>query len=416
MRNGLLVISGGVLIGVLMGSGPESRPSDENSASKPAPVITPKPLSENVNRGLAWLVKHQHPTGGWGQGEESAHMQSGSSSTNLRDMPNLADTCVATLALMRAGSTPTKGEHAEIVRKALDYMCNEIAESEPAGMYVTKMRGTRVQQKLGPYVDTFLAALVLAEVKDQMPDEVGRKKVLAALDKVMDKIEKNQKSDGTWAKEGWAPVISQSIASKALNKAAQAGVEVSEQVRVKAEDYARGQFDARSRSFKGEGSAGVSLYSASANLSAMAESDRTNAMMEQELRQKAQSAATQAEREAAAGELQRIKDNRADLTGAANAITEKLDDKQFISGFGSNGGEEFLSYMNIGETLVAKGGPDWEKWDKSITNNLNHIQNSDGSWTGHHCITGRTFCTSSALLVLTVDRSVKPLGGEIRRR
>ncbi|HEV8290789.1 MAG TPA: hypothetical protein VGP94_02645, partial [Tepidisphaeraceae bacterium] len=74
-------------------------------------------------------------------------------------------------------------------------------------------------------------------------------------------------------------------------------------------------------------------------------------------------------------------------------------------GFGSNGGEEFLSYLNIGESLFHKGGSDWEKWDKSMSNNVNNIQNADGSWSGHHCITGRTFCTAAALNVLTIDRS-----------
>ena len=40
---------------------------------------------------------------------------------------------------------------------------------------------------------------------------------------------------------------------------------------------------------------------------------------------------------------------------ATNGILKRLDDKQFIAGFGNNGGEEFLSYMNISETLLAKG-------------------------------------------------------------
>ena len=65
--------------------------------------------------------------------------------------------------------------------------------------------------------------------------------------------------------------------------------------------------------------------------------------------------------------------------------------------------------MNIGESLVLKGGPDWKKWDASMTENLNRIQNDDGSWTGHHCITGRTFCTSTALLVLLGDRTPVPV-------
>ena len=56
-------------------------------------------------------------------------------------------------------------------------------------------------------------------------------------------------------------------------------------------------------------------------------------------------------------------------------------------------------------SLLAKGGADWEKWSKSMTTNLYNIQNSDGTWSGQHCITGRTFCTSAALLVLMTDRA-----------
>ena len=51
-----------------------------------------------------------------------------------------------------------------------------------------------------------------------------------------------------------------------------------------------------------------------------------------------------------------------------------------------------------------------------MTSNLERIQNKDGSWSGHHCITGRTFCTAAALLVLTVDRAPIPLAAKIHRR
>ncbi|MEE8460423.1 MAG: hypothetical protein V3S08_11135, partial [Phycisphaerales bacterium] len=93
---------------------------------------------------------------------------------------------------------------------------------------------------------------------------------------------------------------------------------------------------------------------------------------------------------------------------AQDAVIARLDDPQFVAGFGSNGGEEFLSHSNIGESLVVKGGEAWKKWDAKMTRNLNRIQNADGTWTGHHCITGRTFCTSSALMVLMVDRTPVP--------
>ena len=38
-------------------------------------AVEPKPLSRNVKKGLDWLVEHQLPGGGWGQGEESAQMR-----------------------------------------------------------------------------------------------------------------------------------------------------------------------------------------------------------------------------------------------------------------------------------------------------------------------------------------------------
>jgi hypothetical protein len=35
---------------------------------------------------------------------------------------------------------------------------------------------------------------------------------------------------------------------------------------------------------------------------------------------------------------------------------------------------------------------------------LQKIQNSDGSWSGHHCITSPVFCTAAVVQCLTTDR------------
>ena len=40
---------------------------------------------------------------------------------------------------------------------------------------------------------------------------------------------------------------------------------------------------------------------------------------------------------------------------------------------------------------------------------LNRLQNGDGSWSGRHCIEGRTFCTGAALLTLMADRTPVPV-------
>ena len=68
-------------------------------------AVDPKPLTENIHRGLAWLVAQQHDDGGWGQGEESRNM--GAGMAHMQAKPNVADTCIATLALIRSGSSPS---------------------------------------------------------------------------------------------------------------------------------------------------------------------------------------------------------------------------------------------------------------------------------------------------------------------
>jgi hypothetical protein len=379
-----------------------------------APAVKPKPLSENVKRGVNWLVEHQLKSGAWGQGEESTAMGGG---VTLKDVPSVADTCMAAMALMRAGSTPAKGEHSNGVLAAVKYVCGQVEESSQDTLEITTNRGTRVQSKLGPYIDTFAASLLLAEVNNQMPDAASQKRVAAALDKLLAKIQKNQRPDGTWGGEGWAPTLQQNMAVKGLNRAVQNGAAmVDDKVREKAELQARQSFDRASGKFSAAGSAGVELYSAGATLNNLSNASISNGLEQTKVREQAQNGATADARQQAQTKLDRFKAADKDLADAERAVIARLDDKQFIAGFGSNGGEEFLSYMNIGESLVVKGGDTWKSWDKSITENINRVQNNDGSWSGHHCITGRTFCTSAALLVLMVDRSPVPLSAKMKRR
>jgi hypothetical protein len=378
-------------------------------------AVEPKAISTNVDRGLSWLVKQQQADGGWAQGEESRHM--GNSMGRIQDKPNVGDTCMAVLALIRSGSTPSDGPFAKNVRRGLQYICKEIGASPEEGLHVTSTNGTRLQMKLGTYIDTFLSSMLLAEVKDRMPDEAGNEMVLAALDKVMDKIEKNQKADGTFGGTGWANNLSVAMAAKGMNRAAQSGYAVAEATRARTEADGQALFDVGSGSFASPRAAGVDLYASAASLGQMRDSSNTNVLRKEELEGKLASPSTTVDEKKKIREtLNRYDDNERRLKAAQTAIVNKLDDKRFIAGFGSNGGEEFLSYMNIGESLVVEGGDEWTKWDRQITDNLNRIQNKDGSWTGHHCITGRTFCTSAALLVLLTDRAPVPVATKISRR
>jgi hypothetical protein len=66
--------------------------------------------------------------------------------------------------------------------------------------------------------------------------------------------------------------------------------------------------------------------------------------------------------------------------------------------------------------MLLEGGETFAKWDQSMTDNLNRVQNDDGSWSGHHCITGKTFCTSTALLTLMTDRASVQVAQGFQRR
>lgn len=379
-------------------------------AASPVTRPAPKPLSDQVNKGLAWLAKNQLDDGSWGQGDESVHMGGGKS---LASQPNVADTCMGAMALYRSGSTPREGPYKDHLFKAVKFVCTSVEGSDDKSLFITSLRNTRTQQKLGTYIDTFLAAQMLSELKNQMPNDDFTKRVEAALSKIARKIEINQKDDGRWANEGWAPTIAQGQAAKALNVMAQSGVKVDEQVRQKAESYALKDYSeskaAGAGGFARAGSAGVELYTRGSQLAAMNASAVTNAELRKQAEQTLNSPTTRPEEKAQAKkEIERIDSAQQSLNEAAKEVVGRMDDKQFVAGFGSNGGEEFLSYLNIGETLFLKGGEDWTKWDGKMTENLNRVQNGDGSWSGHHCITGRTFCTSAALMVLTIDRAPAP--------
>ncbi|MGH7215404.1 MAG: prenyltransferase/squalene oxidase repeat-containing protein, partial [Tepidisphaeraceae bacterium] len=294
-----------------------SPPPSTAPSSQP---VEPKALSDQVDKGLVWLASQQLPDGGWNQGEASAN--SGREGEHI-EQSNVADTAMAALALFRAGSTPKDGPHAEHVRKAALFVSEQVQKSSDDGLFVTTVKGTRLQSKLGQYIDTFAAALFLSEVRNVMPDDASATRVAVALDKVMAKIQKNQKEDGRWvdANDGWASALCQAVAHKAVNQAAASGAPVDAMVLARAERFANdraiteraavggaaGMGGARSgsevsgpvtaaapASSKMAGSAGVELYARASNLDALQASEKTNQKMAKEVEEQLEYASTQA--------------------------------------------------------------------------------------------------------------------------
>ena len=103
-------------------------------------------------------------------------------------------------------------------------------------------------------------------------------------------------------------------------------------------------------------------------------------------------------------QLSRTEEDRKKNEKQINSIKDQLSDTRFVTGFGSMGGEEFFSYLNISDSLHRTGGPEWTKWNTDIKAKVLQMQNEDGTWAGHHCITGRVAVTSAAVLLLVADR------------
>jgi hypothetical protein len=401
----------------LLARGTYGRPSEKPD---PQPVVAAasqpalahgkgKPLSEATRRGLAWLAKHQLQRGGWGQGDESPGM--GHSLDDQRDRANVADTSMAVLAFLRAGNTARIGEYQDAVQHGIEYVLGQVEASDDSSLKVTDVTGTRVQMKIGQFADTFAALVMLDEARGAMRDGIANARVDAAIKKIVKKIERNQKDNGGWDGQGWAPVLSQALAAKGLNRAAQGGTSVSQVVLDRVEKQA--QDATEGKQFAADAAAGVELYSGAAAASTVEESYHTKRGKADAMKAKAAKAGHGKEMQSpdapTAAEIAHAEADAKASRKAADAsqakLAERLSDPGFVSGFGSNGGEEFLSYLLMSEALLAKGGNEWTKWDAQVTKLATGVQNGDGSWTGHHCITGRTFCTAAALLLLMADRA-----------
>src|SRR5262249_29894639 len=155
----------------------------------------------------------------WRMGDRGGRVEG----PQVLDPPDVANTCMATLALLRSGSTPREGPYSTEATRGLHYVLGCVELSEAESPYVTDVRGTQVQAKIGPYADTSLATMLLAEARGHMRDAAEEDRLTAALDKVVAKMERHQNEDGSWSNQGWAPVVGQALACAGLNRARQRG-------------------------------------------------------------------------------------------------------------------------------------------------------------------------------------------------
>ena len=347
---------------------------------EPKPPVSPQAA---VKRGIDWLVSVQGNDGGWGQdgGETSFVRQGERLETSGNDVAN---TAVATLALIQAGHTPTKGKYQAAVRRDLDFVLRHVEESSQEGLGVTSIKGTQIQRKLGPYIDTFLTSTLLAEIDGEMRLAKSNERVRLALQKCVNKIENNQQADGSWnLAGGWAPILGTAMASRSLFEAKQKGLDVDGEVLARVDDYTKASAKPAAVGTGVAGGRGVGTFTAGPSDAGVALYKGAQ-VLEQ---------------------LSRTEEDRKRNAKEIAAVSGQLSNARFVRGFGSMGGEEFFSYLNISDSLHRTGGKEWQEWNPKIKTQLIRLQNEDGSWAGHHCITGRVAVTSAAILTVLVDQT-----------
>ena len=374
-----------------------------------------RPVPAFLDKGLAWLADAQFPNGGWGAG---THANQGVLDPRAVQI-DPATTAFSAMALIRSGNTLKEGPYHRNVQQALEYMLNAVEEYPEEGTTITNLTGTQPQAKLGQNIDVTMCAQFFARVLPHTKlDRALHNRVTLALDKCLRKIEKGQNADGSWTDSGWAPVLQSSMANSALELGEVAGRKVSQEALKKSRDYQKSNVDARTGKVRTEKAAGVSLYSLTGNQRATAPEARQSRQMIDDAKQKGileKDAEVSVDNLIKAGADRRKAQTLADAYRQNEAGKAQLRDETVLSGFGNNGGEEFLSYMMSSEAMVVTGGKDWGEWHEKISRRLENSQNSDGSWSGQHCITSPVFCTAAVILTLTAERDEYVLRSEQAR-
>jgi hypothetical protein len=367
------------------------------------------PVTTAVNKGIQWLVSVQGKDGGWGQdGGDTSYVRRGE---HLESNGNdVANTAVAAEALLHTGSTPTKGPYRENLRRAVDFILQHVDQSAADGLAVTDLRGTQIQRKLGPYIDTFLTSKLLAELDGNMGDAKVNAHVRQDLEKCVAKIQKNQLKDGSWnVAGGWAPILGTSMASQSLFVAQQKGVKVDQLAMAKVETYTKMTAAAPAAEPLPSASAGVAgvvggVPGGVGSGSGGGVGGGTYALSSTAITVDGAAGVPLYKRAQELEQLSRTEEDRTKNARQIGAIKSQLSDTRVATGFGSIGGEEFFSWLNVSDSLHRTGGPEWQKWNGDMKAKILKIQNEDGTWAGHHCITGRVAVTSAAILTLLVDR------------
>jgi hypothetical protein len=324
-----------------------------------------------------------------------------------------ATTSMVAMALLRTGTTLNSGLFSEQLNRAVNYLLEKVESADRESNNITDQTGTQIQIKLGQNIDVILTAQFLSNLMPYLDNKPTLKeRVKNDLNICVSKIQQAQTANGSIAGSGWAGVLQSSFATNALESAQSNGADVDDRALDKARDFQKGNYDSKTGNVKTDMGAGIMLYSVTGSARASAKEARK---VEEEMKKAKQSGKIAENAPASAESLEQLgysKDEAMKYSTAYqvyNSAKVQAQRDDVMNGFGSNGGEEFLSYLQTGESMMIGKDDGWDKWYDNISGRMLKIQNDDGSWSGHHCITSPVFCTATSLRILSITNDADKL-------
>lgn len=362
-------------------------------------------IDSAINLGKQWLLQAQAKSGGWGAG---THARQDIVDPNAVQQ-DPASTAMCTMALMRLGEKMEGTPNSEALKKAVEFLLQSVEKSSDDAINITTLTGTQPQIKLGQNIDVILTSQCLTNLLHQVGSNMELSKRLnAAIQKCVGKIQKAQDNNGSTRGGGWAPVLQSAFAVNAIELAQANNIKVDDKKLEEARDYQKKNFSPAGNAATAD-AAGVMLYAVSGNARATAKEKRR---VQEVLKKAKQEGRITSDTTVTAANLQAagLSVNESEQLVTSYQLNtyanKRAQDGDVISGFGNNGGEEFVSFLLTGESLIIGGGAEWEKWYQNTSTILSNIQNKNGSWQGHHCITSPVFCTATCLLILGIDKDI----------
>lgn len=362
----------------------------------------------SVKSGLKWLQSAQQKDGGWGCG---LHTRQGVKDPHAVET-DLATTAMVAMSFLRSGSNLENGPYQKELLKATDYLTEKIKEANENNM-VLNQQGTQIQRKLGNNIDIVMTTQFFTNLlRTLKPDNPQYQEIKTSLSICVDGIQTNIADNGSLKGGTWAGVLQSSFATSALESAQEVGIYVDGEKLKASQTYQMSNYNPTTEEAETADGAGVMLYAVSGSTRASAkEAKRARKIIEKAKKEGALESNdlvnTKNLINAGMSEKDAMELNTAyQVYQSGNKKSRKAD---VVRGYGNNGGEEFLSFLQTGESMIVNEDNDWNNWYDNITKTIMEIQNNDGSWNGHHCITSPVFCTATCVSLLTINNDREAL-------